>query len=102
MNRKSIVVGGGAYADIDVLACIAAYTQLLNLKGYHAQGVITGPWNQTISHSVRQWPTEIAKRFLPLEQSCNFVLVDISDPKFVEQFVEIENIMEVYDHHYGY
>jgi len=43
-----MVVGGSAYADIDVLACIAAYTQLLNLKGYQAQGIITGPWNQTI------------------------------------------------------
>lgn len=102
MNKKNIVVGGSAYADIDVLACIAAYTQLLNLKGYHAQGIITGPWNQTISHSVRQWPTKIANQFLSFEESCNFVLVDISDPKFVEQFVEFENITEVYDHHYGH
>jgi len=48
MNKLHMVVGGSAYADIDVLACIAAYTQLLNLKGYQAQGIITGPWNQTI------------------------------------------------------
>lgn len=102
MNKKHIVVGGSAYADIDVLACIAAYTQLLNLKGCHTQGIITGPWNQTISHSVRQWRTEIEKQFLPLEDSCNFVLVDISDPKFIEPFVEIEKVVEVYDHHYGY
>ena len=103
MNKKSIVAGGSAYADIDVLACIAAYTQLLNLKGCHAQGIITGPWNQTISHSVRQWPIEIGnEQFLPLEDFCNFVLVDISDPKFFEQFVEIEKVIEVYDHHYGH
>ncbi len=102
MNKKCIVVGGSAYADIDVLACIAAYTQLLNLKGYHAQGVITGPWNQTISHSVRQWPTEIAQQFSPLDKPCEFILVDISDPKFVEKFVEIEKVIEVYDHHYGH
>ncbi len=102
MNKKYIVVGGSAYADIDVLACIAAYTQLLNLKGNQAQGIITGPWNQTISYTVRQWPTEIAQHFLPLEGPYNFILVDISDPKFVEQFVEIEKVVEVYDHHYGY
>lgn len=102
MNKKCIVVGGCAYADIDVLACIAAYTQLLNLKGCHAQGVITGPWNQTIPHSVRQWPTKIAKQYLSSGESCHFVLVDVSDPKFLEQFVVFENIIEVYDHHYGY
>jgi inorganic pyrophosphatase/exopolyphosphatase len=102
MNKKYIVAGGSAYADIDVLACIAAYTQLLNLKGYHAQGIITGPWNQTISHSVRKWPTEIAQKFLPLKEPYNFILVDISDPKFVEKFVEIEKVIEVYDHHYGH
>lgn len=29
-------------------------------------------------------------------------MVDISDPKFVEQFVEVEKVIEVYDHHHGY
>lgn len=102
MNKKNIVVGGSTYADIDVLACIAAYTQLLALKGHQAQGIITGPWNQTISHSIRQWPTEIAPKFLLLKEPCNFILVDISDPKFVEQFVEVDKVIEVYDHHYGH
>src|SRR5690554_3128713 len=102
MNKKYIVVGGSAYADIDVLACIAAYTQLLNLKGHQAQGIITGPWNQTIPRSVRQWPTEIASQFFPLEEHCHFILVDVSDPKFLEKFVQIGNVIEVYDHHYGH
>lgn len=61
MNKKCIIVGGSAYADIDVLACIAAYVQLLTLKGHQAQGIITGPWNQTIPRSVRQWKTEITQ-----------------------------------------
>ncbi len=102
MNKKYIVVGGSAYADIDVLACIAAYTQLLTLKDYQAQGIITGPWNQTIPRSVRQWPTEIVHHFLPTDESCQFILVDVSDPKFLEKFVKIENVIEVYDHHYGH
>lgn len=102
MNKHYIVVGGSAYADIDVLACISAYTELLKLKGYSAQGIITGPWNQTISSSIREWRTEISQNFLPPKCPCHFILVDISDPKFVEKFVEIENIIEVYDHHYGH
>ena len=53
-NKPYIVVGGHAYADIDVLACISAYTQFLRLKGHQAVGIISGPWNQTISRSIRQ------------------------------------------------
>lgn len=102
MDKKHIVVGGSAYADIDVLACIAAYTQLLNLKGYHAEGIITGPWNQTISYSMRQWPTAIGRNFMSQKEPCSFILVDISDPKFVEKFVEIDQVIEVFDHHYGH
>lgn len=102
MNRQHIVVGGSAYADIDVLACISAYAQLLKLKGFLAQGIITGPWNETISHSIRQWKTEIVQNFLPSAHPCNFILVDISDPKFIEQFVEVEKVIEVFDHHHGY
>lgn len=102
MNKRKIVVGGSAYADIDVLACISAYTQLLTLKGYQAQGIITGPWNLTISHSIRQWPIDISQRFLSQKEACEFILVDISDPKFVEQFVMIEKVIEVFDHHYGH
>lgn len=74
MNKKCIVVGGSAYADIDVLACIAAYVQLLNLKGHQAQGIITGPWNQTIPRSVKQWETEIAQ---------------ITEAKEVNQFLQV-------------
>ena len=102
MTNRRIVVGGSAYADIDVLACISAYTQFLNLKGYQAEGLITGPWNQTISNTIRKWPVEISQKFLNLKEPLNFILVDISDPKFVEQFVEIDKVIEVYDHHYGH
>lgn len=102
LDKRVIVAGGSAYADIDVLACVASYTQLLNLKGYQAEGIITGPWNQTISHSVRQWPTHISKQYFPLNEPCGFILVDISDPKHIEQFVDIEKVLEVYDHHYGH
>lgn len=101
-SKKHVVVGGKAYADIDVVACISAYTQLLMLKNYQAQGVITGPWNQTIPHSIRSWPINIDNRFLDSPEQCYFILVDLSDPKFREEFVSLKNIIEVYDHHYGH
>lgn len=101
-SKKRIVVGGKVYADIDVLACVSAYTQLLTLKNYQANGIITGPWNQTIPPSIRKWPLEINTTFSDSIDSCCFILVDLSDPKFMEEFVSIEKVIEVYDHHYGY
>jgi inorganic pyrophosphatase/exopolyphosphatase len=100
--KKKIVIGGKAYADIDVLACIAAYTQLLSLKKNRATGIITGPWNQTIPHSIKQWPISIEKSFTEYNNDCDFILVDLSDPNHMEDFVIMDNIVEVYDHHYGY
>jgi inorganic pyrophosphatase/exopolyphosphatase len=101
-SKRHIIVGGKAYADIDVLACASAYQELLTLKGYQAEGVITAPWNQTIPASMREWPIHIHSTFIPSPSSCNFILVDISDPRFVEEFVTIENVVEVYDHHFGH
>jgi inorganic pyrophosphatase/exopolyphosphatase len=101
-NKKKIVVGGKAYADIDVLACASAYSQLLSLKKNNAKAIITGPWNQTIPATIKNWPISIEKRFTEKPDECDFILVDISDPHFMEEFVTVEKVTEVYDHHHGY
>jgi len=98
----TIVVGGSAYADIDVLACVAAFKQLLQLRGSCAHGVIMGPWNQTIPPSVRRWPIDVENKFLYDGEKCNFVLVDFSDPSYVDDFVNLNEVIKVFDHHYGY
>jgi len=102
MNGSHIVVGGSAYADIDVLACVVAYTELLLHNGHEAKGIITGPWNQTIPNSIRKWPIPIENSFQETLNPCHFILVDISDPKFMEKFVRIDQVSEIYDHHYGH
>lgn len=38
-----IIVGGSAYADIDVLACASAYKQYFELQEKKTHAVITGP-----------------------------------------------------------
>lgn len=97
-----MVMGGSAYADIDVLACTAAYKQYLHLQGYCAHALITGPWNQTIPYSVKQWQIDVENEFLYMGKPCNFILVDFSDPNYVDRFVDLNAIVEVFDHHYGY
>jgi inorganic pyrophosphatase/exopolyphosphatase len=97
-----IVMGGSAYADIDVLACAAAYKQYLQLHGHCAHALITGPWNQTIPSSIRQWQLDVEKEFPYRGRACKFILVDISDPRYVDSFVDLDAVEEVFDHHYGY
>lgn len=101
-DRKLIIVGGSAYADIDVLACVAAYKQLQNIIGKKALAVITGAWNQTIPSSIRTWDIEIEPEFNERSETCQFVLVDFSDPKYMEKFVLIDQVVEVFDHHFGH
>ena len=39
----------------------------------------------------------------PLNSGKNeFILVDVSDPKYFESFVIAENIVEILDHHFGF
>lgn len=97
-----IITGGKAYADIDVLACALAYGELLNLIGCPAEAVMTGRLNQTIPASIRRWPLKYYTALLHDPEMCEYILVDLSDPKHKEDFVLLSRVVAVFDHHYGY
>lgn len=101
MKRK-IVVGGNAYADIDVIACASAYKHLLQILGEPASAVITPPLNASVPFIMYHWLSEIEKEFIYKTNECHFILVDVSDPHHLNDFVQLENIIEVFDHHYGF
>ncbi len=101
-KNKTIVCGGRAYADIDVLACASAYVQLLNLLGHDASAVITGPWNQTICKTIHTWPIDVHSKLPSDKHHYQYVLVDFSDPDYREHFVSLSEVVEVFDHHYGH
>jgi inorganic pyrophosphatase/exopolyphosphatase len=100
--KKMIVTSGNAYADIDVVACASAYRELLECLGKKASSVITAPWNQTIPLTMHSWPIGIEKVWTEDPATCQFVLVDLSDPNHREKFVPLECIIEVFDHHSGH
>lgn len=95
-----VVMGGSAYTDIDVLACAAAYKQLLQLQGWQAFAFVQGPWNQTIPVAIKQWQIDVEDRSFRVGADSQFVLVDFSDPKYVN--VDLDSVIEVFDHHYGH
>tara|TARA_R110001583_G_scaffold173897_2_gene328011 strand:- start:6944 stop:7903 length:960 start_codon:yes stop_codon:yes gene_type:complete len=101
-NEKIVVTSGSAYVDIDVLACSISYVSLLQLLGKDAIAVHSGPFNETIPNYIRGWDFTFQKK-IPTNSKINkFVLVDVSDPLYFEDFVSNNDIIEIYDHHFGF
>lgn len=98
-----IISAGYKYVDIDVLACSIALRELIHLQGKKAEIHLTGPFNATIPRRFLDSTTTDINRTAPVKSNeSNFILVDISDPHYLELFIEIDKVSQVYDHHSGY
>ncbi|MCL2673615.1 MAG: hypothetical protein FWF01_04460 [Alphaproteobacteria bacterium] len=95
MKNKNTIVTAGINTDIDVLACVIAYAELLE-----ATAVIPGEFNATIPPSVRKWGFDYEKT-CP-EYAEKFILVDVSDPGYLAKFVQLDKVLEVWDHRPGF
>jgi len=102
LNKKYIITSGNAYVDIDALACCLAYKNLLKMIGFSAHVLLTGPLNETISKTIMSWNLPISKNIPNNIDDYYFILLDISDLKYVEPFVIEDNVVKVFDHHHGF
>ncbi len=94
---KIIITAESKGADIDALACIIAYSELLKLEGEESIPVITCGFTASITPSILNWGIEYKKEYIS-DGTESFVLVDTSDPKTIPGFVDINRIIEIYDH----
>lgn len=101
MNEKVVVTAGAKGADIDVLACVVAYAELLKLEGKESVAVVAGDFTASVTPTVLEWEPKYEKTYVP-EGNESYVLVDISDPEHFPAFVDHNVITEVYDHRYGH
>ncbi len=98
-----IIAAGYKYTDVDVLASSIALRELMHLQGKKADIHLTGPFNASIPSRFIDSVTEYVNRTVLSKLSeCNFILVDISNPDYVDSFVKIDKVCAVYDHHFGY
>jgi len=97
-----VVTSGSAYIDIDVLACSLALSHLYNLLGRNSIVCHTGKQNGTIPKSLKNLTKSLYSSQLNYSTDYSYALVDVSNPEFFEDFVQIERIIEVYDHHFGF
>ena len=99
---NTIITAGYAYVDIDVLASAVGYRELLINLNKPASVILTGPYNSTITNEVADWAKDVKRESIKPSLENEYVLVDLSNPNFVEKFVRLDQVTKVFDHHHGY
>lgn len=96
-----IVTAGETFTDIDAYAGCIAYAELLRIQGFEAEAVLPGILNDSVPRMVRNWPVKYSTARDPVI-SDEYILIDVSDPKHFANFVNVERVAEVIDHHPGF
>jgi len=95
-----ILTSGKKYLDIDAYASSIAYRELLKLRGIESKFVSTSILNYSITESLLNLPFGIDDYEVSREDE--FIIIDLSNKDFFENFVEEKRIIELIDHHPGY
>lgn len=90
------VTAGSKYMDIDAYAGCIAYAKLLNSLGYNAVATTNSNFNKSIVPSFFKMNYKIIKT---LDTTNKFIILDVSNPNMINDFVLKKEILEVIDHH---
>lgn len=94
-----LITSGSAYSDIDAFACATALAEALKHKGQNAVAWLPGQPNLTIPAEFHHHP---AFRPLRPKGDSDVILVDLSDPAHIPKGLAIEQVVAVFDHHFGH
>lgn len=90
----------GNYTEIDAYASAIAYADLLNQRGKPAKTYILNPPNYSVPEALRIKTSEnTAFDFQPTDQA---IILDISIPEVIHQYIPNNQILELIDHHPGF
>ncbi len=103
LSEVVIITSGSHYLDIDAYACCIALKELFELKGREAIAYSFGVYNYSICKSlieeeklINRFPEECPK------ETAEYIIVDVSDPDYLEKSIPLDNVIEIYDHHSGF
>lgn len=99
--QRVLVTTGHTYADIDGLACVFAYHELLLKEGRQSTALLQGVWNHSVPAKVQNWKMDYQKEYHAMEGD-HFVVMDTSNITYIQESLDISKIVEIYDHHFGY
>lgn len=95
-----VVTSGLVFLDIDAYAGCIAYAELLNLQGIEAIAFSSANINESVTQTIRSWEAPLVTSYEPSSDD-SFILIDISEPEYIEKIVNIDRVEEVIDHHVG-
>lgn len=95
-----VVTSGLKYLDIDAYAGCIAYAELLRLTGVDAIAFSSAAINESITQTIRLWAVEFSSDY-EIGSNDTFILIDVSEPEYIEKNVNIDRVEEVIDHHPG-
>ena len=99
--EKIVIASGWKYTDIDILACVTAYKELLVKEGKEVVVLLPGILNKSITDEIKKWDVEYTTDIKP-DTSNKFIVVDLSEPEYITPLVDQTRIIELYDHHFGH
>lgn len=95
-----ILTTGKKYIDIDGYASCIAYRELLRIQGKEAKFISTAMVNYSVTKSLLELPFSLDEyEIAPADE---FIIIDLSNKSFFEEFVNEKNIIELIDHHNGF
>jgi len=98
---KYIVTTGNTWIDIDGLACVIAYNELLTHEKKDSIASLQAVWNYTIPEDVKEWGLQYNNEYIP-QPDDRYVVMDVSHVAYIRSFVDEDKIIELYDHHFGF
>lgn len=95
------VTGARPFIDIDAYAGCIAYAELLQLQGVNAVPFSTSQLNASITPTVLSWGASLTTK-MSKTSNTEFVVIDISDPDYLDANVMLESVRGIIDHHTGF
>lgn len=97
-----IITSGKKYLDIDAFACCFAYNRLLRILGEDSIVLSTAYMNKSIIPEFRNKDFTLFRSYTLQNERDSFVIMDVSNPNYFEDFVELNRINMIIDHHTGF
>ena len=97
-----IVTAGSHYLDIDAYACMVALAELLRLQGQDAIAWSAAAYNYSVCPSLVTEGRILPELPKDPEEKGHYIIVDVSDPEYLQKTVPLDNVVAVYDHHVGF
>ncbi len=95
------ITSGQSWTDIDAFACAIAYGNLLNKKGIENKIYLPGVLNSSITNSILELGIDFENQ-ISIREDDKFVVVDVSESSHIASGVGENNIIEIFDHRYGF